>query len=193
MRRIPGVTFAKMLGCGKGETFTPSDADVHRWGFLLCINESQIETFDNSAMVKRWRKHSQEEFRVLLDPISSHGFWSKNQPFLPAQMTGPTDGMVVAITRARIAWRKNVSFWKAVPAVTESLLASQGLIGAIGVGEAPVGLQGTFSLWESEESLKTFAFRSPAHKAAIQSTTRQKWFSEELFARFSVKEIRGRL
>jgi hypothetical protein len=30
LRRSSGVTFAKMLGCGKGETFTPNDADPTR-------------------------------------------------------------------------------------------------------------------------------------------------------------------
>ena len=30
LRRIKGVHFAKMLGTGKGETFTPRDADAGR-------------------------------------------------------------------------------------------------------------------------------------------------------------------
>ena len=30
LRRLNGVTFAKMLGTGKGETFTPRDADANR-------------------------------------------------------------------------------------------------------------------------------------------------------------------
>ena len=30
LRRFKGVRFAKMLGAGKGETFTPRDADITR-------------------------------------------------------------------------------------------------------------------------------------------------------------------
>ncbi len=192
-RRMQGVSFAKMLGCGKGETFTPSDADIHRWGVLVCIDDSQIESFDSSPLIQRWRVRSTGEFRVLMEPISVHGQWSKKEPFQIASVTGGHTEKVVAITRARIAWTKNLSFWKSVPPVAQGLRTSPGLISALGIGEAPVGLQGTFSLWESEEALKEFAFKSPSHKEAIKATARQRWFSEELFARFRVSEIRGNL
>ena len=73
IRRFKGVRFAKMLGTGKGETFTPRDADAQRWGALAVIEKSQIDALDNSKIVKRWRKNSADEVRYLLDPISSHG------------------------------------------------------------------------------------------------------------------------
>ena len=193
LRAMPGVSFAKMLGCGKGETFTPSDADAHRWGLLVTIEESQVDKLDSSPLVTRWRKRSRQEFRVLMDPIACHGKWSGKEPFVIGIKGFDGPSRVVAITRARIAWLKNLSFWKSVPPVVQALKENPGLIAAIGVGEAPIGLQGTFSLWESEEALKEFAFRSAGHKGAIVATTKQKWFSEELFARFRVKEIRGDL
>ena len=46
LRRTKGVTFAKMLGCGKGETFTPTDADPTRWGCLVVIPENQLAELD---------------------------------------------------------------------------------------------------------------------------------------------------
>ena len=193
LRAMPGVSFAKMLGCGKGETFTPSDADIHRWGLLVSIDESQVGNLDASLLLARWRKRSVQEFRVLMDPIACHGKWSGREPFVVIAQDHDGPSKIVAITRARIAWRKNLSFWKSVPTVADALKSHPGLIAAIGVGEAPIGLQGTFSLWESEDALKEFAFRSKAHKAAIMATTKQEWFSEELFARFRVREIRGNL
>jgi hypothetical protein len=57
LRRTKGVTFAKMLGCGKGETFTPSDADPSRWGCLVVIPESQLAELDNSTTIQAWRKN----------------------------------------------------------------------------------------------------------------------------------------
>ena len=190
LRRSRGVTFAKMLGCGKGETFTPSDADPTRWGCLVVIPESQLAALDSSSTIRAWRKKSVSEFRVVLDPIAATGLWSKQKPF---ETSAPAhfDGQVVAITRARIKASQTLRFFKSVPPVTASLHSSPGLISTIGIGEAPIGLQGTFSLWESMQAIKDFAYKGAAHQKAIAQTTEFDWYSEELFARFAVREIRG--
>jgi hypothetical protein len=101
------------------------------------------------------------------------------------------NGPIAAITRARIKWRKNLIFWRSVPPVTKSLHSSEGLIAAIGIGEAPIGLQGTFSLWESAAAVRNFAYRGEAHKAAIEATHREDWYAEEMFARFAVTKSSG--
>jgi hypothetical protein len=185
------VRFAKMLGTGKGETFTPRDADATRWGALTVIDSSKLEALDSSKIVKRWRKNSDGEVRYLVDPISSHGLWAKVNPF--DYLKSVSDGEVVAITRARIKWAQNFRFWKAVPPVTSSLHSSPGLINTIGIGEAPIGLQGTFSHWRSGADLRNFAYKGAAHQEAIAATERHAWYAEELFARFAVREIRGSL
>jgi hypothetical protein len=191
LRRFSGVRFAKMLGTGKGETFTPRDADATRWGALTVIDSSKLEALDSSKIVKRWRKNSDGEVRYLVDPISSHGLWAKVNPF--DYLKSVSDGEVVAITRARIKWAQNFRFWKAVPPVTSSLHSSPGLINTIGIGEAPIGLQGTFSHWRSGADLRNFAYKGAAHQEAIAATERHAWYAEELFARFAVREIRGSL
>jgi len=191
VRKFPSVTFAKLLGCGTGERFTPSDADPLRWGMLVVIDEEHVDAFDMSSVVTKWRKNSRSEFRALLSPISSHGQWSKKEPF--SVSTKASDGAIVAITRARISFLGNFRFWKAVPPVTTSLHNSPGLISAIGIGEAPIGLQGTFSLWESGQALRNFAYKGEAHTQVIADTKKYQWYSEELFARFAVLELRGSL
>jgi hypothetical protein len=85
----------------------------------------------------------------------------------------------------------NRKFWRAVPAVNESLQKSPGLVRAIGIGEAPIGLQGTFSIWESGAALRDFAYRSRAHQEAIEATERIGWYSEEMFSRFAVVDESG--
>jgi hypothetical protein len=192
LRRTKGVAFAKMLGCGKGETFTPSDADPTRWGCLVVTPENQLAQLDSSKTVKAWRKKSVSEFRVVLDPIASTGMWSKQKPFEPSAPTN-FQGQVVAITRARIKATRTMRFFKSVPPVTASLHASPGLISTIGIGEAPIGLQGTFSLWESMQAIKDFAYKGAAHQKAIAQTSEFDWYAEELFARFAVREIRGKI
>jgi hypothetical protein len=50
LRKSPGVHFAKMLGTGTGESFTPSDADLSRWGALIVIDEARLEFFDGNPV-----------------------------------------------------------------------------------------------------------------------------------------------
>ena len=191
LKRNKGVGFIKLLGTGRGETFTPKDADLLRWGLLITVKDENIAGLDNSKVIKNWRKIAKSEYRVVLDPISAHGKWSGKEPF--SIKVKDWSGKVVAVTRARIVWRKNFTFWSAVPPVTKSLHASEGLIAAIGIGEAPIGLQGTFSIWENGAALRQFAYKDSAHTAAIKATSVNNWYSEELFARFAVIQERGQL
>lgn len=182
-------SFIKLLGTGKGESFTPKDADQFRWGILITIDQSQLSLLENSLVIKIWQKISSNEYRVILKPISSHGAWSGKEPFNIEKFEW--HGKIAAVTRARIVWRKNLQFWRAVPPVTASLHSSPGLINAIGIGEAPIGLQGTFSLWESAAALRDFAYKGDAHIKAIAATQTNKWYAEELFARFAVIQEQG--
>jgi len=69
LRSSANVGFYKSLGTGKGETFTPADANSLRWGLVAQVND--LDAFDQSSVVKRWRKNSVDEFRAVLEPISS--------------------------------------------------------------------------------------------------------------------------
>jgi hypothetical protein len=190
-RKFTGISFAKMLGTGTGETFTPQDANLYRWGIVVVIDENQIDAFDSSSVITGWRKRSTSEMRAILSPLSSHGLWSKKNPFdFTANLSQP-DAQIAAITRARIKWNQNFRFWRAVPPVVIDLHGNPGLISAIGIGEAPIGLQGTFSLWSSASALRDFAYKGKAHQVAIEQTKEFDWYSEELFARFEVLQLRG--
>jgi len=191
LKRLPGVSFVKLLGTGKGESFTPKDADPYRWGALVTIQKDNLDNLDKSKVVRGWQRIAKKEYRAILKPISVHGLWSGKQPFEVEKFDW--NGKIAAITRARIVWRKNLIFWRAVPPVTISLHQSPGLINAIGIGEAPIGLQGTFSLWESAAQLRDFAYKGQAHTQAIKATEENKWYSEELFSRFAVVQERGGL
>jgi hypothetical protein len=61
----------------------------------------------------------------------------------------------------------------------------------MGIGEAPIGLQGTFSLWRDAAAIRRFAYESPGHQKAIDRTHETDWFAEELFARFAVLDVDG--
>jgi len=113
-RKFTGISFSKLLGTGSGQTFTPSDAVLTRWGMVLVIDENRIEAFDQSSIITNWRKRSTSEFRAVLSPLSSHGLWAKKNPFdFIAPLSNP-DAQIAALTRARIKWNKNFIFWKSL-------------------------------------------------------------------------------
>ncbi len=103
----------------------------------------------------------------------------------------PPSGPVASITRARLRLTRARSFWRAVPPVSADLATVAGLKLAIGIGEAPIGLQGTFSLWQSNATLNDFAHRRQAHADVVGRTEAERWYREELFARFAVRSIAG--
>ena len=180
----PNISFFKLLGTGTGERFTPRDADAQTWALLVRSNQ-ELESFSAGAPVKKWQKFALSEEIYNLAPLSSHGQWGGSEPFTPLY-ENKWDGEIAAITRAKIRWHHNLKFWRAVPSVTESLHKAEGLVRAIGIGEAPIGLQGTFSHWKSQADLRTFAYKGEAHKEAIRLTSEIQWYSEELFARFAI-------
>jgi hypothetical protein len=83
-------------------------------------------------------------------------------------------------------------FWRSVPPVAADLRGRPGVRLALGVGEAPVGWQGTFSLWDSAEALHAFAYQGEPHAAVVRRTAQVGWYAESLFARFAVASVEGR-
>ena len=186
------VGFYKLLGTGTGETFTPKDADPTLWGLIINIEENDLPKFDIGPMVTSWRKIAKSEIRYLVAPISTHGKWSGVQPFsINNELVNLWRGKVLAVTRAQIRWHKSLRFWRAVPPVISSLRGARGLESAIGIGEAPIGLQGTLSIWSDTQSLEAFVFKGAAHSGVIRQTHSERWYAEELFARFALLEVRG--
>lgn len=180
-RRTPGVRFAKLLGTGR--TLTPRGTDPTRWAAVTTW--SSAEAARHYPVARAWDAIASESWRVDLRPLSSRGRWSRRAPFGDPS-PHPVAGPVAAITRARIRPTQLATFWAAVPAVEAELHEADGLLTSLGIGEAPAGLQGTFSLWRSTDDLTAFAHRTPAHRAAIRRTPEQRWYAEELFARFEV-------
>ena len=193
VRRTPGVRFAKLLGTGDGRTFTPRDADPTRWGLLATWARAEdAEAFEASPVARGWAAMAQETWRADLVPVAARGRWSGREPFgdpVPARTTGP----VAALTRARLVARRSARFWAAVPPVSADLHAGDGLLAAVGIGEAPVGLQGTFSVWRDAQALRAFAHRGAAHREVVARTASEGWYAEELFARFAVARTSGTL
>jgi hypothetical protein len=189
-RRSPGASFVKLLGTGDGRTFTVRDSDPTRWAAVTAWTSAAAALAD--PLARSWGRIAVESWRVELSPLASRGRWSGREPFgtpVPRRVAGP----VVALTRARIAPRTAIAFWRSVPPVSAELHRSPGLLAAVGIGEAPIGLQGTLSLWRDSDALRDFAHRGPAHVDAVRRTATEGWYAEELFARFEVIGSSGTL
>ena len=191
LRRTPGLRFAKLLGTGSGRTFTVRDADPLRWGLLAVWDDDDAaDAFERGPVPAAWRRFATEQWAARLDPLAARGRWSRREPFGRPEPR-PWQGPVAAVTRARLVLRRAATFWAAVPPVSADLHEAPGLRLALGIGEAPLGLQGTFSVWNSTAALNAFAYGRAPHAAVIERTQREGWYAEELFARFAVRSASG--
>lgn len=182
LRSVPGLRFARLLGTSRG--FSVRDADLRRWVLVAAWN-------GEPSPRPGWDRLADEHWRVTLRPLASRGRWSGQAPFgdpAPARWEGP----VAALTRARLAPRQAMTFWRAVPPVAADLRGRDGLLATFGIGEAPIGWQGTFSAWRDAASLRAYAY-DRTHSEAIRRTADTGWYAEELFARFAVLGSTGTL
>ena len=141
-------------------------------------------------MARDWDRIAEESATWVMRPLSSRGLWAKQQPFgdpIPNRWDGP----IAAITRGRIKPRMWRTFWSAVPPVVLDVKQGGGLTFAMGIGEAPVGLQGTFSTWS--DGARPVGLRPPPPRAPAghRQTEQLGWYSEELFARFALLSAEG--
>jgi hypothetical protein len=182
----PGIRFWRNLGTGAGNNTGPG-ADLRRTAlFAIWDDADSAARFRASAWpdaVERWS--------VLLHGSGGHGAWRGVSVLDEIDMATDADGPVAIITRADVRitrWRR---FAAVGPAVNAELLASQGLLDVVGIGEAPVGRQGTFSLWESAKAARRFSTSGEHHRSVIRRTRSERWYGEELFARFRPSDEQG--
>lgn len=183
MDSIPGLRFWRLLGTGQGSNTGPS-ADLRRTAlFAVWESEEFLEAFlADSPIVRRWSE-AEELWQCRLRRVGGHGTWRKVDP-LEAMVEGDKTGAVALITRADVRWRSWKAFSAAGHPVSEELAAARGLLAVVGIGEAPVGRLGTFSVWESLVAAREFALKGPEHREVVRRTRSEAWYGEELFARF---------
>lgn len=200
LRGRPDLRFAKLLGTGDGRTFDARDADLRRWGLLTvwATPDAAAGFARGEGPLRGWRRSSTEHWWATLETLRARGRWSGRQPFgapaasdRPGRPAGAAGDPVAALTRARLRWRHAPRFWRAVPPVNADLTARDAVLLRIGIGEAPIGLQGTFSLWRDADALRAFAYRALPHRQVIKRSQDERWYAEELFARFAVRDHGG--
>lgn len=184
-KTIEGQEFYKLMGAGRGLGFNPWP-DFSTYALVqVWKDERQAQQFFNHAeIMHEYEAHAQERWTLLMRSITAKGFWSGINPFEASTQLDLQNPYLAIITRATIRKSKLWSFWRYVPTSHKPLKNQSGLLFTKGIGEIPIVQMATFSLWDSLESLESFAHRSKEHRKAIKLTRELNWYSEELFSRF---------
>ena len=182
LRHVEGLDAWRLLGTGRGMDTGPS-ADLRRTAlFAVWRDEADLDAFLTHSPVARAWCAAEESWHVRLRVIGGHGSW-RGADVLGGLAPGVDDGPIAVVTRADVRVRAWRAFRSAGPAVSAELSRAPGLLAAAGIGELPIGRLGTFSLWSGVEAMTAFATQ-PYHRAVVRRTRAERWYGEELFARF---------
>lgn len=201
-RNVQGLRFLRVLGTGRGSGTAPG-AQWNRTA-LFCL-------FDDDATAERFvdtlrpRRGLVESWHAKMHGAGGHGSWNgcevprilragmppqphttTTSPPTASSSVSPTAPQqpLAVITRAHVRLRSWRTFSEAARLVDRELHQSSGLLGVVGIGEAPVLRLGTFSLWRNADAMSAFGHSAPLHAAVVERTRREAWYGEEMFARF---------
>jgi hypothetical protein len=189
LRGVPGLRLAKALGSGHEGGFGLRPSPSRQGLFALFASEPDADAFiHHSATVAAYRRRSGDFVLAKLRASSSRGSWSGAT--MAATADAPVDGPVAALTRASIRPSRARAFWRHSPMSEKALANAAGCRLAMGLGEAPVLRQATFSVWDNQAAMDAYA-RSGAHLQAIRGAMAGDWFSETMFVRFVPLLLQG--
>ena len=185
LQQCKGLQFYKMLGTGAGAGFSLRP-DFSTYALLTVWDTEQckVKAFDKAAVLQAFFDRSAEQRIYSLRPIHTHGNWSGQSPFEVQKPLG--DKPIGVITRATLNPTRLLEFWRHVPQASRAIKQAKGVGFFKGIGEWPFVQQATFSVWESAEAIRTFAYVSQAHASIVKKTRQRKWYKEDMFNRFEV-------
>jgi len=187
LRRVAGLAWGRHLGTASGERTVGTD--LGRWAWFCAWNDAN-EARRFHARIER--TSPAEIGTLVLRATRSRGSWRTRglDPGDDAHRDGGS-GPIAVLTRARVKAMRWSAFRSAAPAADAALMGAAGRIASVGVGEWPVLVQGTFSIWESTAAMSAFARRDRDHAEVIRRTAAEGWYAEELFARFAILDSLG--
>ena len=188
VKRIPGLQFGKAMGCGKGAVFSVKP-DWSRYAYLFqWEDEAAAKTFFAGKQWQSIEGSAEQTKNWQLQPIHAKGLWDGKERFQDARPNPlPAEVITMAvITRADLKPWKFRSFGKYAQTATDALAGHPALQYSLGMGELPFVRQATFSVWDSAEAMKAYAYKNPQHREAIKGKKEHGWYGEEMYARFGV-------
>lgn len=206
LRGTPGLMFGKVMGSGAGGGFGLRPSPSHQSLVTVFDHADQAQAFLASPWVQAYRERAAQHWAGVLEVVSARGQWDGQAwGSTPATQLGalgalahggsastPQDGMrpLAALTRASIRPARAMAFWRHAPAAQTAMRSAHGCRLAIGLGEAPLLRQCTFSLWDNTPAMLDYA-RQGAHQQAADAAYRNRCFSESMFVRMRLLTQHG--
>ncbi len=189
LRHERGLRFAKALGSGHDGGFGLRPSGSRQGLFAVFANPADADAFiASSKVVEGYRARALELCIATLRATSCRGQWGGESIGVTAEPGG--GGPVASLTRASIRPFSAFAFWRRSPQTEHALQRAPGCRLAVGLGEAPLLRQATFSVWDDQAAMDAYA-RSGAHQEAIRAAQREHYFSESMFVRFTPLQITG--
>ena len=189
LRDTPGLAFTRVLGSGQDGGFVLRPGLDHHGLFLLFDGDAAADRFiQTSSVLAGYRNHARECCVIKLRATSCRGSWA-GRSIVPTR-SAPASGPVAALTRGSVRLSRLWPFWRHSPATQASVAHAAGCELAMGLGEAPLLRQATFSLWKDQDAMDAYA-RSGPHLQAIRASAQGGHLSESMFVRFVLSSIQG--
>jgi spheroidene monooxygenase len=203
---VPGLTMVKVMGSGHGGGFSLRPSATHQ-GLICTFSHLDLALkFLDGPAVQAYRSRARECWTGVLSVQSARGHWDKQAwETSSAQALGvwgdqaaqgqgldgrPNRRPFAVLTRASIVPTKAMAFWRYAPAAQADLGQAPGCLLAMGLGEAPLVRQCTFSLWQDTAAMLAYAHQG-AHQVASAAAYKHQFFSESLFVRMQVLQMAG--
>jgi spheroidene monooxygenase len=203
---VPGLTMVKVMGSGHGGGFSLRPSATHQ-GLICTFSHLDLALkFLDGPAVQAYRSRARECWTGVLSVQSARGHWDKQAwETSSAQALGvwgdqaaqgqgldgrPNRRPFAVLTRASIVPTKAMAFWRYAPAAQADLGQAPGCLLAMGLGEAPLVRQCTFSLWQDTAAMLQYAHQG-AHQVASAAAYKHQFFSESLFVRMQVLQMAG--
>ena len=180
-----GLKFIKLLGTGSKDGFSI----IPDFSSYVMITSWENDDFrkkfiDENKLFQEIINKSSKRIEIKIDPYNYIGSWNGINPF--KNKSSYKEGKIIVLTRARVKLNKLINFFISTSSAAKSINSRKGAEYYKGVGELPIIEQATISIWESEQSMKDYAYSDKNHLKIINKARKNKWYSEELFVRSNI-------
>lgn len=194
LRLLPGALFCKVMGSGHEGGFSLRPSATHQGLIMVFDTPEHAHAFLQSELVQHYKQFAREWWSGVMRITSSRGQWNQ-VAWQPSAQESPTPSTldhspVATLTRASIRPASTMAFWRYAPLAQADLERAPGCLLAMGLGEAPLVRQCTFSVWRNTQAMLDYAQRG-AHLNAIQAAHKHQFFSESMFVRMQVLSMQG--
>jgi spheroidene monooxygenase len=191
LREVRGLRFAKAMGSGEDGGFGLWPSATRQSLLAVFDGEHAAEDFlTASPTMAAYRAHARECCIAVMRATSSRGRWGGSSVAVTAAAEDVGAAPVAALTRASIRFSRAWKFWRHSPASEHAIAQAVGCRLAVGMGEAPLLRQATFSVWDRQTDMDAYARTGP-HLDAIRAAQHEGYFSESMFVRFKVLRLEG--